>query len=420
MLYVIVNWLDYSMNDVIDQEFAWGIAVAEFNGRQNFFPANSVPVLQRSPLAIYSIGGFILCYQFCVKDLYTSETLVTIWISARRTIRSPVICIFDGRDSTFEAGTVGFAEKERFAVKKTLEDGLDNGRRIVEVLPVIYCFPRIGFEISWRDTSSGESGSSVYDYFSNERIEFEGADSDPDEVLARNELNAWKLGAGRLPALAMSSLHGAAVEFEEDPGPKGLWADYASYAREVIESRSTGSLAGEAGLDDQSEVEEISRVILGQSFGSEGGEFPFFAQISKSHCALASAQMILTYFAVAGDVSQQALEAPFGFAVTNTPHETQMVGYQTYLAAHGFTVGEDFTPTFQEIKQSIARRMPLKIAIARHARACCGFREAVLRRNDVEIRMNEVLIHDPYPPQVGSRTWEKAGSTTWINDISFT
>jgi hypothetical protein len=165
-----------------------------------------------------------------------------------------------------------------------------------------------------------------------------------------------------------------------------------------------------SGLDWHGRLELEARVsAVAQAIQENYVGLTLSPQKDLCHCAPASAQMILNHYGINRTQEDIAAEMhtddQVGFSC-GTDLDPERQGYER-LGGDQFEAVIDNTPTFQDAKDAIDRREPLRAGGmmhgAKHATAVGGWR--------IENRIQKLQVFDPYPPSVTG----SPGGCVWLD-----
>jgi hypothetical protein len=371
-------------------------------------------VLSKVPALIYDLSGRLLFYQFAVRRNF--EIVGEILVSGDERLGAPVINV-EPKPSAQSLIIQGEKAQERadlveLAVQKALE--VNPGAQVLDAYVVCYAYPKLGIQVDLAEPDAQWGGvplTFILDIATRKQV-VELPEGTGGGELDGNEAYSLLQMAERQPELG-----------EDDDAQS---RDMAIRATRKKFGDMSGSMLDLLEAYEESEgggglVEESREVVLPDRILSQSGDFPLIPQIDTYHCALASAEMIISY--LDGDApTQTELEAPFKKGPFGTTNKNQIRGYKAILNDSGFLpLPLDSDPTPPEIQQSIDNNMPMKSGVPSHARVCAGYRVSrypATERHD-GLELFEMLIHDPWPPNEGAKYWESWTSILHKNCIYF-
>lgn len=327
-------------------------------------PEGSDPtrIFDGDPVSIDDISGIPLFFDF-FADLDGDEQAV-VRVYAMTNFGTPV-------DSIWKQ-TAPESYLERFQGLYQRLHNAFGGR--VHKNTVCYCYPKLGVMVK----DDGQGPSVVYDLFDESQhivSASEAASPDSDDALAvysPYQLIPEGADMASLDAdfLAKEERYASLVDIMDGAGP--------SFYKDI-----------EAG--------EVKEKVL---------NVPLYGQETSVFCAVAAAQMILSYHGVFKTQNEIAVAMKTG--PTGSNNENQVLGYES-ITNQKFDAKYDKTPQFNEARSEIDSNRPLKSGFPGHARVAIGWRQ-----NPTE---SWLCINDPWPVNAGSVRWESSASSPWTNWI---
>jgi hypothetical protein len=269
---------------------------------------------------------------------------------------------------------------------------------------VCYSFPKIGIKAQFQLRAS--SDFIIIDYYEGSVIRSRdiGLSSNSDPLTNIDGLLAYSIVENELPEAGPTSI-------KENPS-------FANIIKVTSEILPRGGRFGDL------EFTESDYVTLADHFADHPPVIttrmlpvPLIPQSTPVFCAVACAQMILSFFGFELTQDQiAAVMAPGGTGVTNS---NQIRAYGE-ISQNRLKPTYDTSPTFAEAEGFLEKLSPMKSGLPGHARVCRGSKRFdFISGLSGEILSTDVwyLINDPYPVGQGSIRWENSANHNYQNFI---
>lgn len=406
--------VDPGNSSTVDPTHGYLHAKFAFQSKRDTLDSWHDAVLSTVPILIYDPSGRLLFYQFAVRRNFHS--IGTILVSGDERLGAPVINV-EPEPSAQSLIVQDERTQERVAlVELAIQKALDANpeAQVLDAYVVCYAYPKLGIQVELAAADAQWGGVPLHfilDIATREEV-VELPEGAGGGQLDGNEAYSLLRLAARLDGIEPGE--DSESRREAVMATRSQFKDTSGHMLDLLEAFEESE--GGGGLVLGSRV-----VVLPDRILSPSGDFPLIAQIDTYHCALASAEMIISYLDGAAP-SQTELEVPFKKGPFGTTNSNQIRGYRSILDDSGFgPLPLDTDPTPLEIQQAINKNMPMKSGVPSHARVCAGYRvstyPATDRRDGFELF--EMLVHDPWPPNEGARYWESWTSILHKNCIYF-
>ncbi len=347
------------------------------------------------PIIIEDIDGTALFYDFTFTK--AGKPVGFVRVAADTRLSSAVYAIEPSSRRLNEAIALQEAQK--------VVSQIDPQASFLNFSFVCYSFPKIGIKAQFQSSLSS-SDFIIIDYYEGSVIR------SSDICLAKNSDPLTNIDGLLAYSIVENELREAGpTSIKDSPG-------FANIIKVTSEILPRGGRFGDL------EFTESDYLTLADHFAGHPPiitslilPVPLISQSTPVFCAVASAQMILSFFGFELTQDQvAAVMAPGGTGVTNS---NQIRAYGE-LSKHHLRPTYDTSPTFAEAETFLQKFSPMKSGIPGHARVCRGSKRLdFISGLSGEVLSTDVwyLINDPYPVGEGSTRWENSANHNYQNFI---
>lgn len=251
---------------------------------------------------------------------------------------------------------------------------------------ISYCYPKLGIKIKLQDGTMG-----IIDIHSGEIARLDGTLGGTASTKAWSPYKVWGPDFTILNATKAGIERSTFAPLRYDAPLVSLLSDAREYERAFTNS-------------DALPESELA--------ASGGPWMQLMPQEQNNYCAVASAQMILSFKGKAFTQERIAAAMEAGQGGEFVTPTAQVAAYQRL--ATGLRAEYDDTCSFSEVIREISADLPLKSGVPGHARVCTGW---LVRRDENGNTKNWLRIFDPWPPGEGAVYWESGTSVVHTNYI---
>ena len=354
--------------------------------------------LEKTPIEIFDINKKILFYDFYIKS--NNGIVASIRCAANKGVGDPIVSY---THNPFDPNV------DKLLISKNFSS---NNTTVIKSCYTCYAYPKVGVEIEWQESIKTTTLRSLFDPYSLELLD--------------KDISSWE---NQTPINeADGYFYISYFDWIPEGGEQELYEQRINVIKRITERATKTQLSAK----QRTALEKTSYKISDYDFDNLSDYFiknkpaqriismpvQLIGQETKDYCALASAQMLLSYYNK--QFTQQQLIVPMGYHTGGTSQKDQVNGYKQLLGDK-FKIIYDREPAWEKSVAEINSNRPFKSGIFCHARVCAGYQILIYLDPETRSPIREehyLLIHDPLPENHGHIYWELFDKQTYYNTIT--